>query len=285
MDQPEAVIDLDAHIAQLTTPAEAAWDQLLDALDPVRRLAQGPDALIPPATYTTYRTEQRSVLARVSPVASTTPWAFLAIKGTQTGAPHWLLLEGHPATIEQDLAQIADRLRTLLGEDPPPREPDDTFTVWLRRFLATATAHETRMLPRRQQRALGQMARITDRWRSQALASGDYDTAARWAALHALANPDSHDPTDQQADPRAVAHAWLHLMQPLLDAPAVTRNTRLLRLADLDPSCAPTRCPPTPSSTRCATCPPGPPGQPSSRRHHRRPRPHRRRIAAGPVRA
>ena len=79
------------------------------------------------------------------------------------------------------------------------------------------------------------MARITDRWRSQALASGDYDTAARWAALHALANPDSHDPTDQQADPRAVAHAWLHLMQPLLDAPAVTRNTRLLRLADLDP--------------------------------------------------
>ena len=58
-------------------------------------------------------------MARVSPVTSTQPWAFLAIRGHKQGAPRWLLLEGASAVPITDLADIADRLRHHLQPDPP----------------------------------------------------------------------------------------------------------------------------------------------------------------------
>jgi hypothetical protein len=72
---------------------------------------------VPQEVYAEHRHTQHRVMARVAPVASTTPWAFLALSGTQHGAPRWLLLEGDPATATLGVEAVADRLRARLKEN------------------------------------------------------------------------------------------------------------------------------------------------------------------------
>jgi hypothetical protein len=71
------IVEIEQHIATLEASGDEAWDGIRDALDPVRRLVEGPDALISRPVYEEHRTTTHRVLARVCPVSSTTPWAFL----------------------------------------------------------------------------------------------------------------------------------------------------------------------------------------------------------------
>ncbi len=45
-NKPDAIVDLDERIAQLESSEAETWDGIRDALDPVRRLTSGPNALI-----------------------------------------------------------------------------------------------------------------------------------------------------------------------------------------------------------------------------------------------
>src|SRR5690606_14723208 len=90
----EAVVRAEDFIKADQDERTATWDGIRDALEPVRRLVDGPDALLTPAEYELHRATTHRVLARISPVRSTTAWAFLAIAGTKHGAPRWMLLEG-----------------------------------------------------------------------------------------------------------------------------------------------------------------------------------------------
>ena len=70
-----------------------AWDELSDAFEPVRALVEGTDPLVPDAVYEQLRKSTARVLASVSVVEADEPWAFFAVKGTQWGAPRWVLLD------------------------------------------------------------------------------------------------------------------------------------------------------------------------------------------------
>lgn len=231
-NKPDVVVDVDVRIAELESAEAETWDGIRDALDPVRSLTTGARALITQRTYDEYRRSPHRVVARVSPVQSTRPWAFLAIAGTAHGAPRWLLLEGHPAEVTIDLHAISDRLRTLLSDDPPSRPFDETADYWLNEFLTRAGMAERLLLPRRMQRALEQMQTMTATWAQGADARGDGDAGARWRALSRFTS-DSDE--GAQPDPYLVAQRWLGLVAPALEAErAARRRARYLVLRDIN---------------------------------------------------
>jgi len=222
------VVEHAEHLEQLRG---VAWDGIQDALAPVRDFVTGPRALVPPDIYATYIDVEHRVIAHVSPVTSRTPWAFIAVSSRLGGAPRWMLLEGDDLRITIGLDAVADRLRYYLSEDPPPREHDDASQNWLDRFLNAAERSEGDLLPRRMQRALDQMTRMTQAWSKDAVRQSDYDAAERWGRLHALASPGSDD---ERADAHEVAERWLHLVRPLLDDSRRMRHARYTRLRDID---------------------------------------------------
>ncbi|WP_020143459.1 SNF2-related protein [Terracoccus sp. 273MFTsu3.1] len=210
------------------------WDGLQDALEPVRALVTGPTALIDVQTYAAHRDTRQRVLARISPIRTPTAWTFLAIRGGATGAPRWLLLEdGHSKPVT-GLNHVSDRLRELLADNPRGAEFDDRCEDLLSRLLARAERAEVGLLPRRHQRALDQMHRMTRRWAGLARAQGRADEAERWEHLAALAAGDSET---GRVDLHQAADLWLNCVKPTIMA---TRNSRrrspYSRLKDIEPT-------------------------------------------------
>lgn len=210
----------------------APWDGLRDALDPVRRLAHGKQALISPAHYDQQRNADHRVMTRVSPVRTTHPWAFFAVAGTRHGAPRWLLIEGAQAAVTTGLQPVTERLRALLAEDPPRRDFDDTCQTWLRQFVTAATDAEVHLLPRRDQRALAQMRQSARTWATAARRTGDFDTADRWQTIADLTRPDAETGA---ANPHQAAAVWLDLTKHRRDAYRLThRRRRYVTLSHID---------------------------------------------------
>ncbi|MGY1671408.1 SNF2-related protein [Geodermatophilus sp. SYSU D00710] len=230
----DAVVSVEEQIREFDRP-HVAWDGLRDALDPVRRLVHGHDALVPPDVYAEHRHTRHRVLARVAPVASATPWAFLALAGTRHGPPRWLMLEGEPTETSVGVEAVAQRLRTRLREDPPDVPFDENCERWLGHFLTVAAQRETLLLPRRMQRALEQMAQLTDGWAEQAARRGSPATAEQWRRLHNAARPSPDD--DVRLDPYLVGEMWWDLVRPRFAdlQQQQRRRRRYSRLRDLDP--------------------------------------------------
>ena len=227
----DVIIDVGEEIERCESAAET-WDGIHDALDPVRQLVQGPTSLVPAVVYREYRRSTYRVLARVSPVAAGEPWAFFAGAGTQHGAPRWMLSDDRSPAPIVELDEIANRLRSLLGDDPPRLPFDPQAEAVLDRFLSAAARAERAMLPRRMQRALEQMAVLTADWARAADRAGDHETADQWRRLRKLAIDD--DPAERP-DGYLVAQAWLDLVAPALEEErAARRRARdvLLRQAD-----------------------------------------------------
>jgi hypothetical protein len=227
---PDELVNVKAVIAELEDP-DVTWDGITDALDPVRALIGGDTALIPPAVYREHQHTSHMVISRVSPVHATTPWAFLAITGTEHGAPHWILLEADPDRAAIGLDDVVTRLRDLLADDPTGRPFDDTADRHLQHFLTRAEHLEDQLLPRRLARARDQMCHLTAAWRKQALGRGNEDLAQRWERLNAFASRTGAD----RPDPYRVGQAWYDLVKPHLAAHQRTHRTRLARLRDITP--------------------------------------------------
>jgi hypothetical protein len=209
------------------------WDGLHDALEPVRRLVTGDEALIDRKTYESQKDARERVIARVSPVRSSRPWAFFAIAGTTRGAPRWLLLDNAADRPITDLRDVTEHLRTLLAEDPPQRQFDDASAAHLDAFLKAAAAAERSLLPRRDQRAVTQLLMCARAWATAAKRQGDYDDhSRRWDAIADLVEA-SED--DQVVDLHEVAAVWHRLVRPMRDAyRAENRRKRYVTLSDLD---------------------------------------------------
>jgi hypothetical protein len=225
----DPVVDVDAHIGQSLTVEAETWDGIRDALDPIRSLVAGPNALIAPATYNTYRTTTHRVVSRVSPVSSDTPWVFFAVAGTAHGAPRWLLLEHSRPQPVYDLDRIAERLRHHLADDPAPHPFDDVADEWLAVFLNNAARLEHQLLPRRLRRSLEQMTHLTNHWASK---TASVSESQRWRNLATLTSTRA-DHT--QPDQYIVAQRWYELVTPVLEQArnARRRRTGYVQLRDV----------------------------------------------------
>lgn len=231
--QEDTVVSVQQHISNLDRP-DLVWDGIRDALDPVRRLVAGEDALISMDVYDEHRQTRQRVMARVAPVAASAPWAFLALAGPQHGAPRWLMLEGHPPRATAGVEAVAERLRAYLQEDPPNVALDEKCEWWLDQFLTVAAREETKLLPRRMQRALEQMATMTAAWGEQAWRQSEYEVAAQWGRLARIARLQSDD--NDRLDPYLVGEVWWDLVGPhFAHVRRTRRRRRYTRLRDLDP--------------------------------------------------
>ncbi|HET9892357.1 MAG TPA: SNF2-related protein, partial [Mycobacterium sp.] len=230
--QEDTVVPVEQHIRELDRP-DMTWDGIHDALDPVRRLVTGEDALISPEVYAEYREIRQRVMARVAPVAANAPWAFFALSGPRHGAPRWLMLEDTPPQAIVGVEAVAGRLRAHLQEDPRNVAFDEKCELWLDQFLRIAARAETRLLPKRMQRALEQMADMTAAWGEQAWRQGEFEIAEQWSRLARIARLQSDD--DDQLDPYLVGEVWWDLVRPLFARVRRTRHRRrYMRLRDLD---------------------------------------------------
>ena len=229
-DSDRELMDVDKAVAAYANPDAEPWDGILDALAPVRELVTGSTALIPAAVYQEYRTVTERVVSRVSPVESDTPFAFIAVAGTQHGAPHWLLLESSPDQDHTTIGDVVDRLRVLLADDPPALAFDDTCDQYLAEFLDRAANIEHQLLPRRLRKAVDHMAEVTLAWREAALGRGDIEQAQRWKRLSDIAAP---EPGSTRPDPYLVGQAWFDLVAPYLAEQRQTGRSQLVRLRDI----------------------------------------------------
>jgi len=230
---PEAPLDVEVVAESLETLRDQAWDGIRDALDPVRQLVSGPDALISADVYAAHRTETHRVLARVSPLKTSTPWVFFSVRAHAHGAPRWILLEGPAGRVVQGLEDVTTRLRALLAEDPQSRSFDDDCEQWLTHFLTAAAKAEAQLIPRRLQRALLQMHTNCRQWAQAARVVHDYDQADRWEAIARLA--DSGD-ADNRVDLYQVAERWLQLVHHFREpARKLRRHARYSKISDIDP--------------------------------------------------
>jgi hypothetical protein len=226
----DELVDVEAVIAELEDP-DGTWDGITDALVPVRALIGGDTALIPPEVYREHQHTSHTVICRVSPVEAATPWAFLAITGTEHGAPHWVLLETGPDRAAIGLDDVVTRLRDLLAENPPSRPFDDLADHHLQHFLDRAAHLEDQLLPRRLARSRDQMRALTAAWRKHALGRGDEALAQRWERLHGFASRTGVD----RPDPYRVGQSWYDLVKPHLAEHQRRQRTRLARLRDITP--------------------------------------------------
>jgi hypothetical protein len=227
-----SVVSVKAQIAELDTADPRPWDGIQDALDPVRQMIYGSDPLVTRDTYDHYRDSRNRVVARVTPLRSQRPWAFLSVAAIAHGAPRWILID--PELSNQcvtDLSDIATRLRDLLADDPPKCALDEAAVTSLNRFLDAATAAEQQLLPRRMLRALEQMSVVVQAWANQERRDRRETRAADWLVLEQLASP-----TVPAVDPYLVAERWLELIAPVFEAHrAETRKSRYILLRDIQP--------------------------------------------------
>ena len=230
--------DSPVDVQQIAETVEAqradAWDGIRDALDPVRGLVSGPEALVSAAEYAIHRGSTHRVLARVAPIESDQPWAFFAVRAHARGAPRWILLDGHAATVLYGLDDVTAGLRKYLSEDPPARAFDHDCELWLDRFLTAAARAEAQLIPRRLQRALDQMHTACRQWAQDGRRNADFELADRWETLARLA--DTRD-GENAFDFHQVAERWLRLIQPLREQVRQNRQrrSRYSRIRDVDP--------------------------------------------------
>jgi hypothetical protein len=216
-DAPQAVVttkDL-IHDVEDATLVEAREDDFRDAFFPVRRLISGEDGLISEEIYERIRTTKARVLASVSVVQADRPWAFLAVGGLGGGAPRWVLFEDLVAEPIHGLERVCAGLRERLRGDPTDvqfgEESDQVLTAALTRL----TEDEERLLPRRKQRALGEMRMVLAKYRTSAKRPRQLDRLAVVEELLALLDVGVSGPS---VDLARLADGWLDLVRPVWQA-------------------------------------------------------------------
>lgn len=232
IDDGADIVSVKTEIAEATESAER-WDGISDALDPVRNLVSGAEALVNQATYDAYRRVPNRVIARVAPLASSSAWAFFAVSATTHGAPRWMLLEGARASkATVDLNDVAARLRDHLSDDPPAHDLDDVAIRILDTMIDAASRFEYQLLPRRMRRALAQMSVVLGAWTRRLQRESDEDGAEHLRSLARLSDVGSGPPPVELS---LVAERWLSLVGPRLEQKRrERRSARYVLLKDIE---------------------------------------------------
>jgi hypothetical protein len=140
-----------------------------------------------------------------------------------------------PATV--DLADVVDRLRELLRDDPASRALNPEAMASLETLLAKGAAAERLLLPRRLTRALDQMGSLTRTWARQARDRGDWLIGDRWENLRQLVDSSNEQSGEGPPAARDVALRWLQLIRPVLEGHRPSRRrVPFVLLNDITPS-------------------------------------------------
>jgi len=130
-------------------------DDLRDAFYPVRKLIEGPDALISKDDYELMKDVTAQVISHVSLVKSNSRWCFLVLQTEKNWAPQWVFLNWKNRNkvgkgIDTNLESVVNSIRSTLdlAEDLPPKSDSGGL---LKKYLNHIQNHEWLLLPSRQQ--------------------------------------------------------------------------------------------------------------------------------------
>jgi hypothetical protein len=195
------------QIAEEAEAAESTWDGIEDAFAPVRALVTGESSLLPVKLLDQYRGVSNRILSRVSLLRAEERWAFFCLAGTDVHAPRWLYVEPG-ALVETRLEVVAGHLRAHLGRRPDSVPLNPRAVTWLSEALRQVLHDLPRLLPRRKQVALDEMAEVLSACHAQAAAANSEFVEP----LRRLAEAVERRETDLDWD--AVANTWLGIVRP-----------------------------------------------------------------------
>ena len=208
------------------------WDELHDALQPVREVVHGDSSLIDSDVYEEYRNEKARVISRVSIVKSTTSWAFFCIAGSLLGAPRWVFFYSDQKEPLVRLNEITGALRGVLHEDVGNLKMDAKASELLEKYLDRLLEGEKELLPRRKRRALDEMTTILSNYRNEASESQKQKELEFYdKLLDVLKMKDRRYVPDWGT----IADRWLDLIRPVWYERLTDRRKRPLLLKDIRP--------------------------------------------------
>ena len=208
------------------------WDELHDALQPVREIVQGESSLIGNEVYEQYRQEKARVISRVSVVQSTRSWAFFCIAGTLLGAPRWVFYYSDKQEPLVRLNDITNALRDMLHDEVESRKMDAKASEYLDKYLDRLLDTERELLPRRKRRALDEMTAVISEYHEEAGKSYNQRALEYYSKLL-----DVLKMNDRRYVPDwgAIADRWLDLIRPVWYERLKDRRKRPLLLSDIRP--------------------------------------------------
>ena len=210
--------------------AQNTWDELHDALLPVRELIEGENSLIEADTYDQYRNEKARILSRVSLVPSATSWAFFCIAGSMFGAPRWVFFAGKEAEPLVGLNEITAALRDVLSENVTDMNMDDQATRLLDHYLNRLLDSELDLLPKKKRRAIEEMALVVKAYRAESAKQQKQHEVDFYTKLLRVLEREERE---YVPDWSAIADRWLDSIRPLWYERLTDRRNRPLLLRDV----------------------------------------------------
>jgi len=209
---------------------EDTWDELHDALQPVRGLVQGKFALIDSDVYEQYRHEKTRVVSRVSLVKSSNSWAFFCIAGSLLGAPRWVFFHSDEEKPLVKLNEITRALREVLGDEITSLDMDAKASAQLDMYLNRLLDSERELLPRRKRRALEEMTVVLTEYRKEA-SKTEHQKILEF--LNKLLDVLNMKDRRYVPDWGVIADRWLDLIRPIWYKRLTDRRIRPLLLKDI----------------------------------------------------
>ena len=210
--------------------AQNTWDELHDALLPVRELIEGENSLIDEDTYEQYRDEKARILSRVSLVPSATSWAFFCIAGSMFGAPRWVFFSGKDDKPLIGLNEITAALRKGVSESVADMVMDDQATRLLDHYLDRLLDSELDLLPKKKRRAIEEMTLVVKAYRAESANEQKQHEVDFYTKLLRVLEREERQ---YVPDWNAIADLWLDSIRPLWYERLSDRRNRPLLLRDV----------------------------------------------------
>lgn len=221
--------------------AEDPNDIFGDAFEPIHALVTGKTALVPDEIYQRIVRSQATIRTSVSLLRSEKPWAFIALHNlrrsggrTALPIPMWTFFTDPTAPPITDLSKICTHLRERLSVGLPSVKFDESSDALVRRFMASLSAHERELLPRKKQRAITQMGEVLNYYTLRENLEAPGLRALSGELLRLLQPPATAVPDSEVIDLHTLADVWLQIIQPRwIDAMQAVSRSRPLLLQDL----------------------------------------------------
>ncbi len=193
--------------------ADTAWDGIQDAFQPVRELIGDDKGLIPDVIYEEFRTVSVRVIARVSLVSTSKPWAFFCMRSASLGSPRWVFLPDLSGQIVTDLAEVCSELRKRLSPQTQSiPQLQRAHQRLLDAFLDRLSQCERELLSNKKQIALKEMERVLKHWAAESAAVQDQSRLDTYLELTDLLRGRSNG---RQPDWDEIASRWLDVIRPV----------------------------------------------------------------------
>lgn len=130
------------------------WEGMQDAFQSIHDLYEGKHAIIKSSDYQYYKNVDASVKVKLSIGLSSSPWLFLAVRGSKTMSPRWYFIDSD-SHIHLDFPSICNQLRNYLKTTEKWEEKWlDPMGSELNRYKILLKQNEINILPTKRKRVL-----------------------------------------------------------------------------------------------------------------------------------